>query len=342
MTDLEDEPVDGAMWRLIDGGGTSHLVRAFVELGLPELLDGSPQDLAELAGKAASNVQSLGRFLRAAGAIGLCVVDDAGRAALTPLGQTLQRGRPDSLANWSLLMTSPLIVRPWLELADSVRTGKAAFPDVYGTGMWEYLASHPDDAAAFDVAMTGSVATRAEGLRAAVDLSSVGTIVDVGGGQGQMLASLLTHLPQAQGILADRPDVLVGAPNVLQTAGVEDRVTLVPTDFFDAVPAGGDAYVLSRILHDWPDEDAAGILRACRRAMHPGARLYLIEGVVPPEEDMPEDEVLDAAMLDLNMLVLVGGQERTFTQYQRLLVEAGFQSVRLLGDTRNVVEALPA
>lgn len=342
MADLEEQQAVNAMWQLIDGGTKTHLVRAFVELGLPEQLDDGSRDVADLAEALGARVQSLGRFLRAAGAIGLCVVDDAGRATLTPLGQTLKRGRPSSLADWSLLMTSPLVVRPWLALADSIRTGRAAFPDVYGVGMWEYLGSHADDAAAFDAAMTGSVAARAEGLRAAVDLSSVGTIVDVGGGQGQLLASLLTHLPHVQGILADRGEVLDGAPAVLRAAGVADRVSLVPTDFFEVVPAAGDAYVLSRILHDWPDREAVAILRACLRAMHPEARLYLIERVVPTDEDMPEEEVLDAATLDLNMLVLVGGQERTLTQYEQLLVEAGFRDVRLLGEDGNVIEALPA
>jgi hypothetical protein len=221
-------------------------------------------------------------------------------------------------------------------LPEAVRTGQPTFARVHGRGFWEYLAAHPEAGENFDAAM-GSDTNSARLLLAARDFSTIRKLVDIGGGQGRLLATFLAALPELQGILFDQPQVLAGADPVLAETGVRDRCTLVPGDFFVEVPSGGDAYVLSTIIHDWPDEQAVQILRNCHRAMAPGARIWLIENVVVPGE--PD---LWTAQLDLLMLVLFGAQERTAAEYQTLLESAGFSDVTVIpGDRATaIIEAI--
>ena len=170
--------------------------------------------------------------------------------------------------------------------------------------------------------MTGSADARARALLTARDLSAIGTLVDVGGGQGRLLASALAATPGLRGVLFDRPEVLPGAEAFLSAAGVADRCSLIAGDFFAAVPPGGDAYTLALIIHDWPDEEATAILRACHRAMAPGARLWIVEQVIQPGDAYDRGK-----LLDLLMLVLFGAQERTAEEYRALLEAAGFGQV---------------
>src|ERR671910_601302 len=185
---------------------------------------------------------------------------------------------------------------------------------------------------------------RRAALRAVRDLSSIGTVVDVGGGQGRLLAGLLEATPGLSGVLFDRPEVVAGAEAVLRAAGVADRCAVVGGDFFASVPPGGDAYVLAQIVHDWPDAEALAILSACHRAMAPGARLWVIEQVLPPEDGPNPSERAGLTLLDLNMLVLFGGgQQRTGEEYRQLLGAAGFDEVAVVpaeGTPWSVVEAV--
>jgi O-methyltransferase len=223
-----------------------------------------------------------------------------------------------------------------------VRTGEPTFPRVHSVGFWDYLGAHPEAGALFDAAMSGGASARTEALLAARDLSSIGTVVDVGG-QGRLLAILLAAVPGLRSVLLDRPEVVAGADAVLQAEGVADRCVVVEGDFFAAVPPGGDAYILAQIVHDWPDAEALAILSACRRTMAPGARLWVIEQVLPSTEGSDLHEKAGPTLLDLNMLVLFGGgQERTAEEYRRLLVAAGFGEITVLPtDTLwSVVEAV--
>ena len=250
---------------------------------------------------------------------------------------------PDSARAFVLFITAPWVERGWEELPHAVRTGEPTFPRVHGVGFWDYLAAHPEDGALFDAAMSGGASARAEALRAVRDLSSVGTVVDVGGGQGRLLATLLAAVPGLRGVLVDRPEVVAGADAVLRAAGVADRCEIVGGDFFTAVSPGGDVYVLAQIVHDWPDAEALAILRACHRAMAPGARLWVIEQVLPPADGSDLHEQAGPTLLDLNMLVLFGGgQERTAEEYRQLLDAAGFGEIAILPtDTPwSVVEAV--
>ena len=250
-------------------------------LGLADHLASGPRTAADLAEATGAHAPSLARLLRALVALGLCGREATGRFRLTPLGEALRSDVPDSARAFVLMITAHWIQRGWEDLLHAVRTGEPTFPRVHGVGFWDYLGAHPGDGALFDAAMNGGASARAEALCAVRDLSSIGTVVDVGGGQGRLLAGLLGAIPGLGGVLFDRPEVVTGAEAVLRAAGVADRCAVVGGDFFASVPPGGDAYVLAQIVHDWPDAEALAILSACQRAMAPGARLWVIEQVLP-------------------------------------------------------------
>lgn len=324
---------------LVNLHAASNAVRTMAVLGLADHLVDGPRTAQELAEAIGAHAPTLTRFLRSLAAIGLCTRDEGGRVQLTPMGDLLRKDVPGSMRSYALAIAAPYAMRAWDDLPEAVRTGDPAFPLVHGLGFWDYLSAHPKEGAHFDGAMSGAVVTRAEALIATRDLSSIGTLVDVGGGHGRLLAAALEATPGLRAVLFDRPEVLNGAEETLSAVGLRDRCELVGGDFFDAVPPGGDAYVLSQIIHDWPDDAASAILRACHRAMVPGTRLWLIEQVVPPGDSF------DAVkLLDLLMLVNFGGQERTAEEYRSLLEDAGFRDMTVLSTPTmwNVIEAVRA
>ncbi len=337
MEGTDGLPPQEAMVRMVIGSWISQAIRTMAVLGLADHLAAGPRTADELAGESGAHAPSLDRLLRALSALGLCVRDDEGRVRLTPLGECLRSDAPNSLKPYVLMIAAPWLQRTWEKLPDAVRTGEPTFTQVHGVGFWDYLAAHPEEGALFDAAMSGGAEVRAEALLAACDLSGVGTIVDVGGGQGRLLAAVLAAVPRLRGILADRPEVVAGGEEVLRMAGVAGRCAVVGSDFFTSVPPGGDAYVLAQIIHDWPEQEALTILSTCHQAMAPGARLWLIEQVIQPGDDSVE-----LTLLDLNMLMLFGAQERTAEEYQKLLEAAGFGEIRVLPtDTGwSVVEAV--
>lgn len=319
---VEGLPPRAALVQMASASWISHAVRAMAVLGLADHLADGPRTADELAVATQTHAPTLARLVRALAALGLLAHDDAGRVRLTPLGEPLQATAPASLRPYVLAIFAPHVERAWHDLPQAVRTGEATFPHVHGLGFWDFFAAHPEEGALFDAAMTGSGDVRSRLLPAVMDLATVGTLVDVGGGQGRMLAAALAATPNLRGVLFDRPDVLPGAETFLTAAGVRDRCDLMGGDFFASVPTGGDAYVLGHIVHDWPDEQALTILRTCHRAMAPGARLWLVEQVI-----QPGDAYDRAKLMDLLMLVLFGAQERSADEYRALLAAAGFGQV---------------
>ena len=337
-------PPRAAVSQMATGYWVSQAVRAMAVLSLADHLASGPRTAADLAEATGAHAPSLARLLRALVALGLCGREATERFRLTPLGEALRSDVPDSARSFVLFFTAPWFERGWEKLPEAVRTGEPTFPRVHGAGFWDYLGAHPEDGALFDAAMSEGASARAEALRAVRDLSSIGTVVDVGGGQGRLLAGLLEATPGLSGVLLDRPEVVAGAEAVLRAAGVADRCAVVGGDFFASVPPGGDAYVLAQIVHDWPDAEALAILSACHRAMAPGARLWVIEQVLPPEDDPDPSERAGLTLMDLNMLVLFGGgQQRTGEEYRQLLGAAGFDEVAVVpaeGTPWSVVEAV--
>jgi hypothetical protein len=221
--------------------------------------------------------------------------------------------------------------RAWGEILYSLRTGRPAFEHLYGQPLFEYLAEHPEQARTFDAAMTGVHGPETRAMLDAYDFAGVGTLVDVGGGNGSTLCAVLLDYPAMRGILFDRPDVVERARADLQAAGLAGRCATVGGSFFASVPPGGDAYLLRHIIHDWDDEQALTILRNCRRAMKPGARLLVVESVIPPV-----NEPSFGKLLDLTMLIMPGGRERTEAEYRQLYSAAGFRLSRIVPTERDV------
>jgi hypothetical protein len=228
--------------------------------------------------------------------------------------------------------------RAWGDLLHSVRTGETAFDYQFGTGYFDYLAQHPEADRVFNEAMTGWTHQLVGAVVDTYDFSSVKTVVDVGGGYGALLGAILQRYPDTKGTLFEQPHVIDSAEEQLVAAGVAERCVFVGGDFFAAVPPGGDAYVLSQILHDWDDERCVAILEQCRRAMPEHGKLLVVELVLPPG-----DEPFLGKWLDLHMLVLLGGRERTAAEYDTLFRAAGFKLARVVPTPPgpSVVEAVP-
>jgi hypothetical protein len=311
-----------ALRRLVNGYQVSQALHVAATLGIADLLAAGPRTSAEIAAAVGAHPRALYRLLRTLASLGVFHEDDTAehRFALTPLGEGLRTDTPDSVAGWAAYIGQPYSWSAWAQLLHSVQTGENAFRQVHGMDVWEYRAQHPDDSAAFDRAMTANTRQRLAALLAAYDFSRFATIVDVGGGRGAFLAALLAAYPTAHGVLFDRPHVVAGAETELRAAGIADRCRITGGDFFQAVPTGGDAYVLMQIVHDWEDAEATAILRRCREAMRADARLLVIEW-----ELLEPNAGAEGKLTDLVMLVTAGGQERTRSEYAALFAAAGFQ-----------------
>jgi hypothetical protein len=324
--------------RIINGYQASQAVHVAAVLGISDLLAEHPRTAGELALATGTHERSLARLLRALVEAGL-YTDDSGRFANTDVGAALCANAPRSAAGWAAFVGRPSYRLAWGALEHSVRTGENAFRSVHGMSVWEYRNLHPDDLAVFDRAMTSQSQATAEAVVDAYDFSGSTTVVDVGGGRGAMLASILLRHPHARGVLFDQPTVVPGADDLLTRAGVADRCDIVGGDFFAAVPAGGDVYLLRDVIHDWPDEESVQILRTCGRVVPDNGRLLLVERLLGEGP-----HAAAAALSDLNMLVGPGGQERTVEEYARLLERSGFRLSRsvVTDSPVAVLEARPA
>ena len=282
---------------------------------------------------------SLHRLMRTLASLGILTEQTEQRFALTDLGEALKTGAP-GLARSSLLISgSPWCQSGWDNMVYSVQTGKTGFEKARGISFFDYLAQHPDDASLFSETMVGFHSEEPPAVAAAYDFSDFKTVVDVGGATGNMLAAVLSSHSGLRGILFDRPHVVQDAPALLDEKGVSSRVTIEPGNFFESVPAGADAYILSHILHDWNEDQCLAILGHVRKAMNPAGRLLIVEMLIPPG-DTPHP----GKMLDMAMLVQFGGQERTSAEYGLFLGKAGFRLARVVAtkSVASIVEAVVA
>ncbi len=230
----------------------------------------------------------------------------------------------------------------WANLMFTLRTGNNAFVHTFGKTTWEMGAENPEASARFNAAMVESTKRTVGAFLTAYDLADVQTVVDIGGGNGALLSAVLQAKPEMRGVLFDLRQGLAGAREALEADGVASRVTLVEGNFFESVPAGGDLYILKRIIHIWTDDQARAVLEVCRRSMSSQARLVLLERTIPEHIDA-SPFALEAAMADLHMRVVVGGQERRTNEYRDLLAAAGLRMTRLVPtDGFGIIEAVPA
>jgi hypothetical protein len=324
--------------QMIVGSSVSRAIYVAAKLQIADLLANGPRSTEELAEAAVVAPRPLSRLLRALAGIGVFARAADGRFRLNPLAESLREDGPDSLRALAVTIGEEQD-RCWDDLLHTVRTGETAFERLYGRPYFAYLGEHPEQGKIFDAAMTGFSGRSMRAVLDAYDLSDVGTLADVGGGLGTNLAAALGRYPVMRGVLFDQPHVVARARPVLEAAGVSGRCAVEGGDFFEAAPGGADAYLLGHILHGWDDIRAGLILDTLRRAMPAGAKLLLVEYVLPEGDGQAFGK-----LLDLHMMVLLGGLERTEAEYRRLFAAHGFRLTRVApaaGDV-SVVEGVPA
>jgi hypothetical protein len=313
---MEDRPAESAVWDALRGGLVSRALALVADLRVAQALADGPRRVAELAQGTSTDADTLHRLLRALASDGIFAEEAPGLFRNTPASEVLARDGWDDFAH--------LFGGVWLRAAVELdATGEPSFPRTFGADFWSWLAAHPPERAAFDRAMGQGWQGRLERLDS-VEWRGDETVVDVGGGNGSLLVSLLDRHSGMRGIVFDLPET------VRDETALGDRCTFVAGSFFDAVPTG-DAFVLSTILHDWDDASALRILQTVRAAAGETARLILLEGVIEPGNE-PDG----AKWLDLLMLALSAGRERTEEQWRTLLLDAGFEPIRF---GRGVIEA---
>jgi hypothetical protein len=329
-----EPPYQSALFGLITGYHLSCAVYVAARLGIADLLADGPSTCAALASATHTHASSLNRVLRLLVSAGVLTEDDDARFGLAPIGECLRSDAPDSMRAVALLWGG----RPqlaWGRLLHCVQTGKPAFARVFGTDPFGHMFANRDAADVFDEGMAAVTRHTATAVAAAYDFSRFTTIVDVGGGNGALLAGILSAYPPVRGILFDVPHVVARAEQRLTELGVGDRCRTVGGSFLENVPSGGDAYVLSNVLTDWTDEDATTILQRCHAAMTSNATLLILEAVYPSRIDHSA-ESRAAASTDVNVMVCTGGRERSEAEFRELCHAAGFELSRIVRTSSRV------
>ncbi|MBV9210982.1 MAG: methyltransferase [Acidobacteria bacterium] len=334
----DTEQLSSAMMlrELLCGFWVSQSIYVVAKLGIADLLAGGAQTCASLAERARVDAGALYRVMRTLAGYGLFEEREPQCFALTSLGRLLQTDAPMSLRSLAI-WNGEMSYKAWGEASHAVETGQPTTERVLGMRLFEYLWQKPEVGQIFNDAMSGLATQVAQAVASAYDFSGTGCVVDVGGGQGTLLASILRAYPETRGILFDGEAVVEGANRRLEAMGLAERCEVVGGDFFERVPEGGDIYLLSSVLHDWDDERGLQILRNCRRAMRRNSKLLVIECVIPHSS-----EPCFSKLLDLQMLVVTGGRERTEEQFQTLLSAAGFELTNIIpaATPERIIEAV--
>ena len=333
---VDAPPPHAQLIQMVMGHWVSQILYTAATLRLADHLADGPLTAEQLATPTGTHAPSLHRLLRALAGLGALTEDAERGFALTPLGAALRTGAPGSALPTILTLASDWWMRGFGQLPYSVRTGKSGFERHLGMPIFDWLARNPEDASLFSETMVGFHGEEPPAVAAAYDFTGLGTIVDVGGATGNLLTTVLAAHPGTLGVLFDLPHVVRDARALIAARGLVDRVTIESGDFFVGVPTGGDVYLLSHVLHDWSEERCLAILGHCRRAMHAGSRLLIVEMVIPPG-DGPHP----GKLLDLMMLVGPGGRERTEQEYADLLARAGLRLARVV-PTASAVSVLEA
>jgi hypothetical protein len=315
----------------------SRVLHIVAKLGIADLLKDGPRSVEALAASTATHAPTLYRLLRLLASHGIFAEQDNGQFDLTQRAQMLRSDVPDSQLGWVLLNGGPSYWACWGALEETARSGESQFQRLHGVSRWQYLEHNPDESAIFDSAMSVLTGVESAAVTSAYDFSQFGTLVDVGGGVGGQLAAILAAHPSVKGTLFDQPHVVSESAGTLERAGVTDRCQVVGGSFFESVPGGADAYLLKSVIHDWDDERSIAILRTCRAAMTNTSRLLLVERIIQPGNG-PDP----AKAIDVLMLVIPGGRERTVDEFERLFAEAGLRLTNVVRtrSLMNIVEAV--
>jgi len=326
------------MLQLLNGAHVAGAVSCLAQLGIPDLVEAGPKSAEELASQIGVHPQALYRLMRATAGVGVLSEGPDGRFSETPMSAVLRSNASPSLRALAIMGGREWHGRGWSRLEYCVRTGKQALDQIYGMPVFEYLKQHPEEAQIFNDAMTGLSMIDSPAVAEAYNFGGLRSIVDVGGGHGLLLATILQRNIYLTGTLYDMAHVVEGAANG-PLKPVMERCTLASGDMFSSVPAGADAYIMKHIIHDWPDDLCLKILKACRKGVNSGGRLLVVDNVIQPDNDLSPGK-----FLDLQMLIFPGGCERTEKQFRDLFATAGWQLSRVIRTVGpdSIVEGVPA
>lgn len=330
-------PPEAILMQMLFGPLTQQCICVATKLKIADLVAEYPQTIAQLAAKTNSNEDALYRVLRMLSSIGI-FKQEGRKFGLTPIASLLRSGDPNSMYSFAIMMGEDWIWRNWGELMYSVQTGKTAHHKVHGMSSFEYFTSNTKAGTIFNNAMTNLSKGVVAPIVEAYDFSKVSKVADIAGGHGMLLSGVLKSYPKVSGVLFDLSPVIAGSSFLLQEEGVSDRVELESGDFFNSIPAGADIYLMKHIIHDWDDAGSIKILKNLRSAMDDNAKVLIIEMVVPEE-----NEASPSKIMDILMMIMEGGKERTGKEYKNLLEAVDLKLTRIIPTKSpySLVEAEP-
>ncbi|MBS1600708.1 MAG: methyltransferase [Bacteroidetes bacterium] len=317
-------PPPAQMMQLITGFWTSCCIYAAAKLNIADHLKDGSKNAGQLAEATHSHAPSLYRVLRALSSVGVFKENEDRQFELTPLGNTLQTDVPGSMKAMAIAQLGDHF-NAWGNLVYSVKTGNISFDNIEGMSVWKYYEMHPDEGVNFMKAMSGLTGAVIMNVLPAYDFSGFKTIVDVGGGNGTLLMAILDRAPEAHGIVFDEEYVVAETKKLIAQKNFSNRCESAAGSFFDFIPGNADAYVMKMVLHDWNDEQCLQILKNCNKAMKPGSKLLVLDSVIP-EGNEPHP----GKFMDINMLAMTGGRERTEKEFSSLFTKAGLKLSRVI------------
>jgi hypothetical protein len=334
----QSPPAHEGILQLMTGVYVAGAVSCLARLGIPDLVEAAPKSAQELAKQIGADPQALYRLMRATASVGVLMEGPDGKFSQTPMSGVLRSDATPSLRAWTTMGGREWHGRGWSHLEYCVRTGKQALDQVYGAHVFDFLKQHAEDGNIFNDAMTELSMIDSPAVAEAYNFDGIRSIVDVGGGHGLLLATILKRNPHIRGTLYEVPHVVEGAKEG-PLKPVLDRCAVASGDMFSSVPQGVDAYMMKHIIHDWPDDRCVQILKACRKGVNSGGRLLVVDTVIEPGNAFSPGK-----FLDLQMLIFPGGRERTEKQFRDLFAASGWQLNRIIPTAAldSIVEGVPA
>jgi hypothetical protein len=331
-------PAHVGMFQLLNGVFVVGALSCLARLGIPDLVEHGPKSADELATQIGADPRSLYRLMRATASVGVLSEGADGKFSETPLSAVLRSHANPSLRTFAIIHGRDWHGLGWSHLDYCVRTGKQALDKIYGEPIFQFFEQRPEEAQLFNQCMSELSMIDSPAVADAYSFGEIHSIVDVGGGHGLLLATILARNAHLKGTLYDVAHVVAGAKDG-PLKPMMDRCTVASGDMFSSVPAGADAYIMKHIIHDWPDEVCIKILKACRKEVNSGGKLLVVDNVIQPGNDFAPGK-----FLDLQMLIFPGGCERTEKQFRELFAAAGWKLSRVIPTavSESIVEGVPA
>ncbi len=326
------------IFQLLNGIAVAGALSGLAQLAIPDLVEHGPKSADELAREVGADPRALYRLMRATASVGVLSEGPDGKFSETPMSAVLRSNANPSLRGFAMMHGTEWHARVWAKLDYCVKTGKQAIEEVYGVPIFQFFEQHSEESQLFNQAMTDLSMLDSPAVAEAYSFSGIHSLVDVGGGHGLLLATILARNPHLKGTLYEVPHVVEGVRNG-PLKPVMDRCTLASGDMFSSVPAGADAYIMKHIIHDWPDDVCIKILKACRKAVNPSGKLLVVDNVILPGNDFAPGK-----FLDIQMLIFPGGRERTEKEFRDLFAAAGWRLTRVIPTAvpESIVEGVPA